>query len=158
MSGICRKEIGIDNLTGWLIGAIMPTDIICRAVPGGLMAVNGVEAEKLEQFRGKDVMVKISQPRNIQFHRKYFALLGTARDLADTEYNAEQFRAYVTVGAGYCEFITDSDGGVVAIPKSVSFAAMSEDEFERLYQDTLNFICQTWVLNENDINAILNFI
>ena len=136
----------------------MSTDIYCRVMHGGLQAANQVEADKLSQFLGKEVKVSISQPRNIRFHKKYFALLGAGRDMADTNYNAEQFRAYVTVGAGYCEFLTDKEGGVVAIPKSISFAAMSEDEFERLYQDTISFICQNWVLDENDLNAMVNFL
>ena len=122
------------------------------------MAVNQIEADKLDQFRGREMQVKISQPRNIRFHRKFFAQLGEARDMADTEYNAEQFRAYVTVGAGYAEFITDSEGGVVAIPKSISFASMDESQFERLYQDTLTFICKTWVLDENQLNQIVEFM
>ena len=136
----------------------MPTDIYCRVMHGGLVTVNQVEADKLSQFLGKEVKVSISQPRNIRFHKKYFALLAVGRDMADTNYNSEQFRAYVTVGAGYCEFLTDKEGGVVAIPKSISFAAMSEDEFERLYQDTVSFICQNWVLDENDLNAMVNFL
>jgi len=104
------------------------------------------------------MMVTIKQPRNIRFHRKFFALLSVARDMADTEYNAEQFRAYVTAGAGYCEFITDKEGGVVAVPKSISFASMDDDEFERLYSDVLTFICQTWVLDESQINQIVEFM
>ena len=53
-----------------------------RIVPGGMMASNAIEAEKLEQFRGREMMVKISQPRNLAFHRKFFSLLGTARSMA----------------------------------------------------------------------------
>jgi len=136
----------------------MPTDVICRVAPGGLMAVNAGEAEKLAELVGREVMAKISQPRNIAFHRKFFALLAAARMMADTEYNAEQFRAYVTAGAGYCDFITDDEGGTVAIPKSISFGSMDETEFERLYQDTLTFICKTWVLDEQQLDEIVRFM
>lgn len=136
----------------------MSTDIIVKAVPGGLMAVNAIEAEKLEQFRGKEFKATISIPRNLDFHRKYFALLGVARDMADTELNAEQFRAYVTCGAGYCDFITDREGGVVAVPKSISFASMDDSAFERLYNDTVSFICQTWVMDENQLRQIAEFM
>ena len=122
------------------------------------MAVNAIESAKLEPLRGKEYAVKISQPRNLKFHRRYFALLGVGLDMADTEYNAEQFRAYCTVGAGYCDFITDKDGGVVAIPKSISFAAMDDTEFERLYQDTLSFICSTWALDSQQIDEIVRFL
>ncbi|GAG65838.1 unnamed protein product, partial [marine sediment metagenome] len=93
-----------------MLAGEVSTDIIVRIVPGGMMASNAIESEKLEQFRGREMMVKISQPRNLAFHRKFFALLGTARDMADTQYNAEQFRAYCVVGSGYAEYITDAEG------------------------------------------------
>lgn len=136
----------------------MATDIIVRAVPGGFMCANAIESEKAEQLRGKELMATFTQSRNIRFHKKFFALLGVARDMADTDYNAEQFRAYVTVGAGYCEFIQDSEGGVVAIPKSISFAKMDETEFNRLYNDALTFICQKWALDTNQVNQIVSFM
>ena len=135
----------------------MATDVIMRVVPGGAMAANAIEADKLEQFRGQEIMVRISRPRNLEFHRKYFALLGTARGMADQEYTAEQFRALCVAGAGYGEFI-DSDKGMVFVPRSISFAAMSGDEFERLYQDTITFICKKWVLDEQQLNAIVDFL
>ena len=53
---------------------------------------------------------------------------------------------------------TDKEGGVVAVPKSISFASMDDDEFERLYSDVLTFICQTWVLDESQINQIVEFM
>ena len=135
----------------------MSTDIIMRCVPGGLQAANAIEAEKLEPLHYKEVMASIKQPRNIRFHRKYFALLGVARDMADTDLNAEQFRAYVTVGGGHCDYI-ESVGQVVAIPRSISFAAMDETEFERLYQDTLTFICGTWALESKQVDEIVRFM
>ena len=136
----------------------MATEIIVRIVPGGMMASNQIEADKLDQFRGREMMVKISQPRNIRFHRLYFALLGVSRDMADTDLNSEQWRAYLTCGSGYCNFVTDNEGGVVAVPKSIAFANMSEDEFERLYNDTVSFVCQKFVLDESQLTQIVNFL
>ena len=135
----------------------MPSDILCRAVPGGFMALNGAEASKVDQFKGKEVQVRISIPRNIRFHRKFFALLHVGLEMCDTEYNPEQYRALCIAGAGHCDFI-ESGGHTIAVPKSISFAKMSEDEFERLYNDVLNFICSTWVLDDAQLNQIVNFM
>lgn len=135
----------------------MATEVICNVVPGGLMAVNAIEAEQLEQLRGLQTKVTITRPRNLAFHRKFFALLGVAYDMADTDLNKKQFRAHVTVGAGYCDF-SESGGRLVAIPKSISFASMDDTEFERLYQDALTFICKTWVLDEEQLNRIVDFM
>ena len=135
----------------------MSTNIIMQVFPGGLRAVNDIEADKLDQFMGQELMVTITRPRNIRFHRKYFALLGTAQQMVDDDYTAEQFRAVCIAGAGYGEFI-ESDVGVVFVPKSISFAAMDDTVFERLYQDTLTFICRKWVLDEQQLNQIVEFM
>jgi len=136
----------------------MTTDVLVQVVNGGLRAVNGVEADKLNQLRGREVMAKISQPRNIRFHRKFFALLGSALDMADTDMNAEQFRAFCIAGAGYCDFIPGHDGKLVAIPKSISFAKMDETEFDRLYQDVLTFIVKYWSLDEQQLSRLVDFM
>jgi len=135
----------------------MSTDVLVQVVPGGLRAVNGVESDKLNQLRGREVMAKISQPRNTHFHRKYFALLGVALDMVPEDYTAEQFRALCTVGAGYCEFLGSGEK-MIAIPKSISFANMDETQFERLYQDTLSFICKTWELDSGQLSRIVDFM
>jgi len=133
------------------------TNVLVQVVPGGLRAVNGVESDKLDTLRGKEVMAELSQPRNILFHRKYFALLGVAQDMVDDDLTAKQFRALCTVGAGHCDFV-QGDDGLIAIPKSISFAAMDDTEFERLYQDTLTYICKKWVLDADQINRIVDFM
>ena len=56
----------------------MSTSVIMQVFPGGLRAVNDIEADKLDQFMGQELAIVITRPRNIRFHRKYFALLGTA--------------------------------------------------------------------------------
>lgn len=134
----------------------MSTDVIVQVVPGGLRCVNGVEADKLDTIMGREVMAKVSQPRNIRFHRKYFALLGAALSLIDVDYTPEQFRALCTVGAGYCDFV-EGESGLVAVPRSISFAQMDETTFERLYQDTLTFICKRWILDNEQLDAIVRF-
>lgn len=135
----------------------MATDVYMRIVPGGAMALNSAEASKLDDLVGQEVRAMISRPRNLAFHKKYFALLKTGHDIARTELNLEQFRLYVQAGAGYCEFLEGKDG-LIAIPKSISFASMDEIDFQRLYNDVLNFICETWGLDEGQINAIVEFI
>ena len=135
----------------------MAVELVARVVPGGLMAVNAPEASKLDNLKGREVQVKISIPRNLAFHRRFFALLSVARDLADTEFNAEQFRAVCITGAGYCDFI-EHDGKMVAIPRSISFASMDDTEFENLYSDVLDFICSNWVIDYNQIDQILSFL
>ena len=135
----------------------MPTDVIMRVVPGGALAVNHIEADKLDQLVGQELMASFKRPRNLAFLRKYMALLGEALPMADTEYNPEQFRAICTVGAGWCTYV-ERKGKLIAIPKSMSFANMDDTEFERLYQATITFIVKEWPLDESQLNAIVEFM
>ena len=135
----------------------MATDIFCRVVPGGLMALNQAEASKLEDLVGQEVRAMITRPRNLKFHKKYFAMLKTGHDMANTDFNMEQFRVYCQAGSGHCEFIEGQDG-IIAVPKSISFFSMDDLEFERLYNDVLGFICSQWGLDEDRINAIVAFM
>lgn len=132
------------------------TDVLVQVFPGGLRAVNALESDKLSPLIGREVMAKISQPRNIRFHRKYFALIGTALQMVDADYTMEQFRALCIAGAGYCDFVQGAEG-LVAVPRSMSFAAMDETEFDRLYQDTLTFICKRWVLDQYQLSQMVEF-
>jgi hypothetical protein len=135
----------------------MSTTVYMRIVPGGAMCVNHAEASKLDDLVGQEVKAVITKPRNIRFHKLYFALLKTAHDMARTEMNFEQFRAYCQAGSGHCDWVEHRDG-LVAVPRSISWGKMDETEFKRLYNDVLGFICETWVLDQEQLNRIVEFI
>ena len=96
---------------------------------------------KLLQKMKKDKVykVKVTQPRNVMFHRKYFVLLDTIFDyqrmFGDGE--EEAFRYWITCKAGFYEIKTMPGGQKVAFAKSISFAKMDEFEFQKLYDKTL---------------------
>lgn len=118
----------------------MATEVVCRVVPGGLMAVNHAEASKLDGLLGKEVMATIRRPRNLQFHKKYFAMLKATRDMVDLEVNMRQWRWLVLVGIGHCDYI-EHQGYPLAIPKSINFASVDDTEFEQIYSDSIDWIC-----------------
>ena len=137
------------------------TGIIMRRTVQGLSPVDQGAWELLTGERiklGDDVLCKITRPRNLQFHRKFFAMINETFDMQDQFETKEQWRAVVTAGAGYCDFIKGRDDVLVAIPKSIAFHSMGEAEFERLYQDALTFICAKYVHDEPDrLATILEF-
>jgi hypothetical protein len=132
-------------------------DVIVRVVPGGLMAVNQAECDKLERMIGREVSARISQPRNLAFHRKFFALLHAGLQMSGAEFNDEQFRAVCITGAGHCDFV-EVNGKLVAIPRSISFAAMDELEFDQLYRDVHSFICENWAVDEKTMDMVVSFM
>jgi hypothetical protein len=123
-----------------------------------MMCLNQAEADKLEDLTGHEVKAVITKPRNIQFLRKYFALLKVGLDMCPENYNPEQFRAYVQAGAGWCEFLSDRNGRLIAIPRSISFGKMDEIEFAQLYGAVLDFICDHWALDQDQIEQIVEFM
>lgn len=136
----------------------MSTDIICQVLPGGLRAVNQAEASKLESLRGKEVMAKVSQPRNLKFHRKGFALLHAIYEMVDTEYTFEQFRKILVAKAGYGDFVRGKDDQLIFLPKSLAWGKMDETEFEEVYQGVLTVALKEYGVDENTINQMLEFL
>ena len=140
----------------------MAINVLVRVVPGGLMCVNAAEASLLEGMTGQEVEARLYKSVNPKFRRKFFALLKVAFDMADFQVNdqpgnMEQFRRYVTVGSGYCDYYKHGDG-FIAVPKSIAWAKMEDAEFANLYNDALQFICGKWVLDEDQINQIVGFM
>ncbi len=137
----------------------MTVDIICRVTHGGLVCSNSAEATKLESFIGREVTVTLTNTRNIQFHKKFFALLKCSFEMIDVDFNLRQWRKVVTVGLGHCTFV-EADGRMIAIPQSISFANMDDLEFSNFYQDALQFICTAYLLDETpeQLDLIVAFI
>jgi len=135
----------------------MAINVQVRVVPGGLMCLNAAEASLLENMTGQEVEARIYKTVNPKFRRKYFALLKTAFDMADFDGNFEQFRHHVIAGAGYCDFHKYGDS-MVAVPRSISWARMEDAEFENLYRDSLTYICQTFVLDRDQLDRIVQFM
>jgi len=126
-------------------------------IPQGLMPAHDNDRDKLKAIKvGKPVKVKVTQVRNYEFHKKFFALLNLAYDYweppttkADKllkviklapEKNFERFRSDVIILAGYYTATYRLNGDVRLQAKSISFGSMSEDEFEELYTKTIDVI------------------
>lgn len=95
--------------------------------------------------------------RNYGYHKKFFSLLGYAFDhwcpgeisckYGAPEKSFETFREFVTVKAGYYVVTYNPDGGFKIKPKSISFANMEQDEFERLYSNVVDVILKRILTN-----------
>ena len=121
--------------------------------------INGVYMQALDQetvqavsamAEGAVISGNFVKKRNPKFHRKFFALLRVGFDLWEPheintdwgcpEKSFKQFRAQVTVLAGYGEPVFNLNGTFRMVPKSISFANMSEEEFAELYSNVIDVI------------------
>ena len=118
---------------------------------------DNIQAAKLKL--GEIYEVEIKRKRNYEFHKKYFALLTITfqNQKKLTGISFDEFRAYVTMKAGYYKTVT-TDKGMFTLPKSISFSSMDNIEFDDLYQKTIDVCISLLDCNkENIIDAVLNF-
>lgn len=108
--------------------------------------------EKARRIKQNTILkCNIVKPRNIHFHRKFFALINTAWDyLTECQERIygtkEAFRKTLTVAAGYYEPVMDmEEQRFVKAPLSIAFSSMTEDEFSELYEKVKNILF-TYVL------------
>lgn len=107
--------------------------------------------QALERVKvGGVIRCKYSNMRNPVFHRKFFALLNVGFDLwepppIDTRYGKPEkdfnhYRKQVTVLAGFYDTVFNLDGTFRLVAKSIRFDRMDEEEFGRVYSNTINVI------------------
>ena len=142
-------------------------DLLLKKLPNGTLAPDDEETvEALSKLKvGEVIAGKYTRPRNVHFHRKLFALLHYAFDMwepdpALPEKNFERFRKDVTCLAGYYYEVVNLRGEVRAEPQSISFAAMDELEFGRLYEAVLQVLLK-WVLKTHtreDVDRVMTHL
>lgn len=97
--------------------------------------------EKKKLKIGEVYKANITKERNVDFHRKYFALMNCAwayLNEKETEFfhgSQDSFRKTVQVAAGfYTPIFSIKRGEWIEEPKSISFDKMDEFEFRDLYE------------------------
>jgi hypothetical protein len=129
-------------------------EVILHKLSNGLMSpANDEEAFKLKKLKiGAGVRCNVSQMRNYKFHKRWFVLANLAFDIwketnppiehrGDViQPNFEVFREDLTILTGYYTKEFNIKGELRLKAKSISFASMTQDEFEGLYSATINTI------------------
>lgn len=129
----------------------MAAIVLLKTPGGGLAPADPQATEYIAKLKlGAPVKAEVKRMRNYQFHKKFFALLDFAFeswDPIEVTYkgqviakNRKQFRNDVTVLAGFAETTITLKGEVRVVAKSIAFANMAQDEFDDLYNATVNVI------------------
>lgn len=137
---------------------------------GALVPATEEDAAALMKIKqGVAVRCDVKQIRNYRFHQKYFTLVQYAFELwkellPPMEYkgqavqpNFDRFRKDLTILSGHYTPVFDAKGNLRLQAKSISFASMSQDEFEDLYSATitavLDKILKTDRFTESDLRG-----
>ena len=79
-------------------------------------------------------------PRCPVHHRRFFAQLHNLFDAQERFEDVDRLRAWLTVGAGYCDFVPGPDHQLVALPRSINWERMDEAEFSELHVAVCRFL------------------
>lgn len=96
----------------------------------------GIEALEI----GETLSFEWRKPRSPKFHRMFFAMLHALFDMQEQFADVDQLRAWLTVGAGYADFAPGPRGRMVAMPKSIAWDRMEDNEFRELVLAVWEFL------------------
>lgn len=101
------------------------------------------DSELLMKYREGDIVeVEIKKARNPKNHRRFFALLKLGFENQEQFTSPGWFREYVLIKAGHFDYCKAPDGSTMVRAKSISFAGMDELEFQEMYRDVSQVICE----------------
>lgn len=118
------------------------------------------DSEKLHSMReGEVYRVKVSMPRNIKFHKKFFTLINLVFDNLPEEMETktpdgkpiqirtrEELLWQIKMQVGHYEQKVTLGGRVTYEAKSISFAAMDEAEFSEFYDRAVDVILKYFLI------------
>lgn len=119
------------------------SDLYLTRTLAGLAAMDDAGKEMLRKIKvGKVVRCEVTQPRNIQHHRKFFALLNTVWQAAGDWATVDDLLIELKIKLGITkEIVIRESGEVVKIVGSISFAAMDQTEFDKFYERAIQALC-----------------
>lgn len=115
-----------------LNGCLEPTDELGRDVFAKIPA-------------GDLVMAEIKRARNIQHHRKFYALMSLVYHNQERYTSLDELVDVVKVYVGHCDISVTASGEKVYRPKSISFASMDQTEFDAFYSRVIEMVIQRFL-------------
>lgn len=79
-------------------------------------------------------------PRNARFHRLHMKIETTVFKAQDRIRVFEQFRSWLKIGAGFVDWMAGPKGGVVPVPRSISYQKCDEEVMRQFHSDAITFL------------------
>ena len=126
----------------------MSTIAITKDEAGKLVGVT--EADKKAYARFRKMVNDLEQgevyhlehwfPRNKKLHGLHFVMIGKVFDRQEQFEDPEELRKWLYVGAGFCNFYPGPSGRMVAIPKSINWKSIDDEEMSKVHNDVIAFL------------------
>ncbi len=93
-----------------------------------------------ESGSGEYFSVKLERQRSGPNHRKHMGMISAVFKAQERVTDFKQFRMWLAVGAGFCDWMAGPSGGVFPVPKSISFDECSEEEALEFHDNAKAFL------------------
>ena len=133
--------------------------LLLRNTLTGLMPLYPSDFDEKRKLKlGQDYEAEIVNPRNVGFHRKFFALVNLGHENTSLDMPFETYRKYLIMKAGYFKTY-QAPKGVFYEPDSISFGSMSQDQFEEVYSRVLDKVIEDIGVTKQEVETqLINFM
>ena len=107
---------------------------------GALVPYTEEGADALRRIKDGDILeVQFTRPRSQRHHKLFFAMLKIVQDNRDSG-SIDELLDIIKIGVGHTNIILVPNIGLVAVPKSINFASMDQDQFNKFFNRAVDFI------------------
>ncbi len=126
----------------------MANVVVCKDGSGKLVGFGEKGGRAWARFQkminglgvGETLQFQWWEPRAPGRHKLFFARLNALFDRQEQFDCADKLRAWLTVGAGECDFMPGPKGRMVALPRSIAWHRLDETEFAELVRRIDDFL------------------
>lgn len=89
---------------------------------------------------GEIAQAEMVFPRSSPYHRRHMAIEAAVFDAQERFDDFDMFRDWLKIGAAWVVWVPGAKGGIVPLPKSISYAKADQAEFERYHEAVIGFL------------------
>tara|TARA_Y100000310_G_scaffold324033_1_gene385365 strand:- start:2049 stop:2471 length:423 start_codon:yes stop_codon:yes gene_type:complete len=117
------------------------TDILCRRTLAGLTPLDEEGWEALQCWSINDIVkAKVTKPRNLAHHRKFFALLQIIVRNQECYKSSDHLLLFLKDRLGLVDYIVRHDGKSMKVFQSISFANFDDTQFCAFYDQCVDVL------------------
>ena len=89
---------------------------------------------------GEFAEIEFIVPRSQPYHRRHMKIESTIFDAQERFDDFDMFRDWLKIGASWVVWVPGAKGGIVPLPRSISFAKADQAEFEQYHNQVMAFL------------------
>lgn len=89
---------------------------------------------------GEIFSIETWTPRHAGFHKRHMVIETAVFKAQERVASFDQFRAWLKIGAGFVDWLAGPKGGVVPVPRSISYKKADEETMRAFHGDAMAFL------------------